>query len=925
MAIHLKAHAFAGNPLGTKNPSSACSIAPNSALDSLRSLLLGSSVDLPAPDFKILPFRKGRPLASSASVPDSAPVWRLGWFDFPSSRDLLRKSGVELSEDSLIFLGSESESSEGGVVYWAVDVSAGGGEGVELRVEGFSFVDLRTLMVAADWTDQQTMGELALAGHAKTFLEWHSISRFCGQCGSRTVPMDAGRRKQCVDPACKKRIYPRVDPVVIMLVIDKVNDRVLLSSQARYAPRMWTCLSGFIEPGESLEEAVRRETMEETGIEVVGPKSMPCQLMMGFFAYAKSFELRVDKGELEDARWYSREALKKALASADYQKAQRTAAEKVNQMCNGVDKGENWLDFKVESTEPMYVVGPFSLAFHLISSWVNQVTVDAIGERAQIADDGELRSGLSKHSIPPSLRFRGPQGDTKYQEAVAFSFDRLSPVQTNQLASTCVSRDWHGRSEMLLFSPPILTRLSSSLTLSVTLGARGLQPSIMAIHLQAHAFAGNPLGARNSSPASSISPNSALDTLRTLLLGNSLEPPAPDFKILPFRKGRPLASSACVPDSGPVWRLGWFGFASCRDVLAKSGIELSEDSLVYLGSESEPSKGGVVYWAVDVSAAAAAGGDEGVELREEGFSFVDLRTLMIAADWADKQAMGELAIGGHAKALLEWHSISRFCGHCGSRTAAMDAGRRKQCIDPACKKRIYPRVDPVCDLPLPFVSLHLLHTLNSIHGYAFNQVVIMLVIDKDKDRALLGCRAKFALQMWSCLAGFIEPGESLEEAVRRETMEETGIEVGEVIYHSSQPWPDAQWHSREAVKRALAFAEYGKAQRTAAMRVNEMCNEADKGQNWSLDFKVESSEAMYVPGPYAIAHHLISSWANQDAAGSPSKQSTSMSNFGRVGGGKGQQAVMMKRSSTMRVSDASKMSEKMPMSSGHMNNTAFYS
>lgn len=303
-----------------------------------------------------------------------------------------------MSGDELVYLGSNGSGDGEGddvAVYWAVDVSEKSWLVGELGSKRLSFVELRTLMVATDWSDERAMGELAVAGHARSLLEWHNLSRFCGHCGERTVPMEAGRLKQCTKESCKKRVYPRLDPVVIMLVIDKENDRVLLSRQSRFVPRMWSCLAGFIEPGESLEEAVRRETWEETGIEVgkvtyhssqpwpVGPNSMPCQLMVGFFAYAKSFEINVDKEELEDAKWHSREEVKKALTFAEYKKAQKTTATKVDQMCKGVERSQSLSsDFNVESGElaPMFIPGPFAIAHHLISSWVYQDRVDGGAE-----------------------------------------------------------------------------------------------------------------------------------------------------------------------------------------------------------------------------------------------------------------------------------------------------------------------------------------------------------------------------------------------------------------------------------------------------------------------------------------------------------------------------------------------------------------
>eukprot|EP00257_Ricinus_communis_P007687 XP_002524460.2 nudix hydrolase 19, chloroplastic [Ricinus communis] len=387
MSINLRTHAFAGNPLLSKTLKPTDPLSPNLALETLKSQFLdGNSHQLSSVNFKVLPFRKGRPLASSSigDNDDLVPNWHLGWISLADCKTLLDNSGVELSGESLVYLGSKSEDD---VVYWAVDVSGEGSLVTEFGSKQFCFVELRTLMVATDWANERAMSDLAIAGHARALLEWHKISNFCGQCGEKTVPKEAGRRKQCSNELCKKRIYPRVDPVVIMLVIDRENDCVLLSRQSRYVPRMWSCLAGFIEPGESLEEAVRRETWEETGIEVgevvyhssqpwpVGPSSMPCQLMVGFFAYAKSLEINVDKAELEDAKWHSREDVQKALAFAEYDKAQRTAAAKVDQMCKGVEKGQNFsADFNVESGElaPMFFPGPFAIAHHLISSWVNQ-------------------------------------------------------------------------------------------------------------------------------------------------------------------------------------------------------------------------------------------------------------------------------------------------------------------------------------------------------------------------------------------------------------------------------------------------------------------------------------------------------------------------------------------------------------------------
>ncbi|KAL9224002.1 hypothetical protein vseg_000078 [Gypsophila vaccaria] len=377
-------HAFAGNKIKSKTPKSTSPTSPIPAFETLKTHLLQSPQTLISPNFKFLPFKKGRPLAGSGPDPSKpGPKWHLGWVQFVDCRKYL--SDI----DRVVYLGVNPNFG-GDVVCWGVEV--GGGDDDDELINEFGkkslgFVELRTLMVATDWSDSCAMSDLAVAGHARALLEWHGSSRFCGHCGSKTVPMEAGRRVQCSNESCKKRIYPRVDPVVIMLVIDKENDRALLSRQARFVPRMWSCLAGFIEPGESLEEAVRRETWEETGIEVgevvyhssqpwpVGSSSMPCQLMVGFFAFAKSLEINVDKDELEDAQWHSREEVKKALSVAEYEKAQRTTATKVDQICKGVKPSQNLsTDYNTESGElaPMFVPGPYAIAHHLISTWAFQ-------------------------------------------------------------------------------------------------------------------------------------------------------------------------------------------------------------------------------------------------------------------------------------------------------------------------------------------------------------------------------------------------------------------------------------------------------------------------------------------------------------------------------------------------------------------------
>jgi NAD+ diphosphatase len=145
---------------------------------------------------------------------------------------------------------------------------------------------------------------------AKAMLAWHARHRFCANCGAPTNAVEGGWKREC--PACKAEHFPRTDPVVIMLAVK--GDHCLLGRSARFASAMWSCLAGFVEPGENIEEAVRREVHEEAGI-VCGrvayfasqPWPFPMSLMIGAHAEALTTDIKVDRAELEGARWFERD------------------------------------------------------------------------------------------------------------------------------------------------------------------------------------------------------------------------------------------------------------------------------------------------------------------------------------------------------------------------------------------------------------------------------------------------------------------------------------------------------------------------------------------------------------------------------------------------------------------------------------------
>jgi NAD+ diphosphatase len=201
-----------------------------------------------------------------------------------------------------VFLGLAGDAPRFGVGLDANAVMA-------LKVRNdLKITDLRSIavqgLVAAD--------HLPPIAEAKALLGWHARHRFCPNCGAPTKLACGGWRRDC--PACKVEHFPRTDPVVIMLAL--AGDRCVLGRSPRFAPTMWSCLAGFAEPGESIEEAVQREVLEEVGVRcgrvryfASQPWPFPSSLMIGCHAEALSEKLVIDREELEDARWFDREEL----------------------------------------------------------------------------------------------------------------------------------------------------------------------------------------------------------------------------------------------------------------------------------------------------------------------------------------------------------------------------------------------------------------------------------------------------------------------------------------------------------------------------------------------------------------------------------------------------------------------------------------
>jgi NAD+ diphosphatase len=201
-----------------------------------------------------------------------------------------------------LFLGTLS-----GRHCWAVDADDGLDVALEMDLGQVTYSELMSMWGQIDETIW------VIAGRAVQLVEWARTHRFCGRCGAETVESEGERSRRC--PVCGLLAFPRLAPAIITL-IERDDGRALLARNARWPMEMYSCLAGFVEPGETLEEAVRREVLEEVGIQVgelryrrSQPWPFPHSLMIGFNAAYESGDIVCDEGEIAEARWFASDDL----------------------------------------------------------------------------------------------------------------------------------------------------------------------------------------------------------------------------------------------------------------------------------------------------------------------------------------------------------------------------------------------------------------------------------------------------------------------------------------------------------------------------------------------------------------------------------------------------------------------------------------
>jgi NAD+ diphosphatase len=276
-------------------------------------------------------------LEAQEQAPESRylPVWRLQPLLKRGDERALAWAKREFFEDldpapEPVLLGTRE-----GVAHFAIDVSA-----VEKPEETFGIADVASFEDLRATVARIPAGDAAIAAQARALVDWHARHGHCAVCGGHTRSVQGGGNRICFD--CQAEHFPRTDPVAIAVITR--GDRCLLGRGPGWPDTMYSALAGFVEAGESLEEAVRREVWEESKV-VVGavryvcsqPWPFPSSLMIGCIGEAESEEIEIDAVELDDARWFTRDALRAALDGR---------------------------------RDDLVVPPPFAIAHHLIRAWV---------------------------------------------------------------------------------------------------------------------------------------------------------------------------------------------------------------------------------------------------------------------------------------------------------------------------------------------------------------------------------------------------------------------------------------------------------------------------------------------------------------------------------------------------------------------------
>lgn len=246
-------------------------------------------------------------LAEAWRRPDTRvlPVWRSQHFVVSEELSRLAFVGPEnfSGPENAILLGAGDDT-----VYFAIDVSHVDEPLVELGLD-----PVHSVMGLREIASLLSQADGALLAYANGMSSWHRRHRFCSACGAETVPAQAGHVRECT--VCSEVHFPRTDPAVIMLVTR--GDQCLLGRQAAWPEKVHSTLAGFVEPGESLEEAVAREVYEESGIRVDDvryhssqPWPFPGSLMLGFTATALTGDIVLQTDELEAAGWFTADELR---------------------------------------------------------------------------------------------------------------------------------------------------------------------------------------------------------------------------------------------------------------------------------------------------------------------------------------------------------------------------------------------------------------------------------------------------------------------------------------------------------------------------------------------------------------------------------------------------------------------------------------